>query len=70
MSYKIKKGKLVLLPVAPRCDLEPVSAANSGTGRDELYFIINGERVASRGHPGTPQAGQWVINETWAKRTA
>jgi len=43
-----------------RARLEPVSAANSETGRDELYFVIGGERVAYRGHPGTPNAGKWI----------
>lgn len=40
--------------------IEPVSAANSETGEDELYLVVGGERMAYRGHPGTPDAGQWV----------
>jgi hypothetical protein len=45
---------------APGAAIEPVSAANSEIGRDELYFVIEGQRVAKRGYPGTPQAGTWV----------
>ena len=44
----------------PKSLFEPVSARNSETGQDELYFIIDGQRVAKRGHPGTPQAGIWI----------
>jgi hypothetical protein len=40
-----------------------VPAKESGTGRDELYFEVNGKRVAKRGYPGTPQAGTWVSIE-------
>ena len=40
--------------------VEEVSARNSETGHDELYLVINGQRVAYRGHPGTPQARTWV----------
>jgi hypothetical protein len=40
--------------------MEPVSARNSETGEDELYFVVDGERIAMRGHPGTPQAGTWI----------
>ena len=40
--------------------VEPVSAANSETGKDELYLIVGGERVAYRGHPDTLDAGTWV----------
>lgn len=39
---------------APRVYVEPVSAKNSETGRDELYFVIDGIRVAYR------EAGAWV----------
>lgn len=28
-------------------------------GKD-LFIVFNGERVAKRGQPGTPQAGTWV----------
>ena len=40
--------------------IEEVSARNSDTGQDELYFVFDGRRIAKRGHPGTPQAGTWV----------
>jgi hypothetical protein len=39
---------------------EPVSAANSETGREELYIVLDGERVGYRGHPGSADAGKWV----------
>lgn len=47
-------------PRTPKCLFEPVSAHNSETGQDELYFVIDGQRVAKRGHPGTPQARTWI----------
>ena len=28
-------------------------------GRD-LYVVVDGVRVAKRGHPGTPEAGTWI----------
>ncbi len=31
-------------------------------GRD-LFVIFNGVKIAKRGHPDTPQAGQWVSLE-------
>jgi hypothetical protein len=34
--------------------VEPVSAKNSETGQDVLYFVIDGVRVAYR------EAGKWV----------
>jgi hypothetical protein len=40
--------------------IEPVSARNSETGQDELYFVVDGQRIAKRGHPNTPQARTWV----------
>jgi len=40
--------------------IEPVSARNSETGQDELYFVVDGQRIAKRGHPGTAQAETWV----------
>jgi hypothetical protein len=27
---------------------------------DDLFIIINGVRVAKRGHPGTPEARTWI----------
>jgi len=46
--------------LVPSAAIEEVSAANSGTGHDELYLVVGGERIAYRGHPGTPQARTWV----------
>jgi hypothetical protein len=40
--------------------IEPVSAANSETGRDELYIVLDGVRIAYRGHQGGTDAGKWV----------
>ena len=54
---KLKRRKP---PVPMKVLLEPVSAHNSETGRDELYFVLNGQRVAKRGYPETPQAKTWV----------
>ena len=31
-------------------------------GKD-LFFILDGTRIAKRGHPGTPQAKTWVSLE-------
>lgn len=28
---------------------------------DGLYVELDGHRIAKRGHLGTPQAGQWVL---------
>ena len=25
-----------------------------------LFFLVNGERIAKRGHPRTPEAGKWI----------
>jgi hypothetical protein len=29
----------------------------------ELFVILDGVKIAKRGHPHTPQAGQWVALE-------
>jgi hypothetical protein len=29
----------------------------------DMFVIWNGVKIAKRGHPGTPQAGQWVALE-------
>jgi hypothetical protein len=55
-----KATKPKRVPDTPGMVLEPVSAANSETGEDELYMVIGGERMAYRGHPDTPDAGKWV----------
>jgi hypothetical protein len=28
-----------------------------------IYVVVNGKRIAKRGHPDTPQAGTWVSLE-------
>src|SRR5215471_17627431 len=45
---------------AIKCCIEEVSARNSETGRAELYFVVDGQRIAKRGYPGTPQAQTWI----------
>jgi hypothetical protein len=37
-----------------------VAERDSKTGRDELYIMFDGVRIAKRGYPKTPQAGTWV----------
>jgi hypothetical protein len=27
---------------------------------EEIYVLVDGQRIARRGHPGTPQARTWV----------
>ena len=27
---------------------------------DDIFFVVNGERIAKRGAAKTPQAGQWI----------
>jgi hypothetical protein len=43
-----------------KCQMQTVPASDSETGRDELYIVFDGRRVAKRGYPDTPQAGTWV----------
>jgi hypothetical protein len=45
---------------APALFVESVSAKRSVTGHDELYLVMDGKRIAYRGHPRTPDAGKWV----------
>src|SRR5262245_1853702 len=34
---------------------------------DDIFIVVNGVRIAKRGHPGTPQAKTWVSLEPgWA----
>jgi hypothetical protein len=42
---------------------EAVPASESESGRDEVYVVYDGRRIAMRGNPGTPQAGTWVALE-------
>ena len=59
MSGK-RKPKIRKPEKAIKVFIEPVSARNSETGEDELYFVVDGQRIAKRGHPGTPQAQTWI----------
>jgi hypothetical protein len=34
--------------------IEPVSARNSETGQDELYFVVDGQRIAKRHRTWVP----------------
>jgi hypothetical protein len=45
------------------CGMEAVPVENSDTGRQELYIVYDGMRIAKRGYPGSPQAGTWVSLE-------
>ena len=38
-------------------DFEFVPRANN---HDEIFVVVDGRRIASRGQPGTPEAGIWV----------
>jgi hypothetical protein len=40
-----------------------IAGPESDTGRDELYVVFNGVRVAKRGYPESPQARTWVSIE-------
>lgn len=40
-----------------------VAATESETGRDELYIVWNGVRIAKRGYPDSPQSRTWVSIE-------
>ena len=31
--------------------------------KDNIYIEFDGKRIAERGHPGTKQAGTWVVME-------
>jgi hypothetical protein len=38
----------------PKVFIEPVSAHNSETGHNQLYLVLDGQRIAKR------EAGAWV----------
>jgi hypothetical protein len=38
-----------------------VEQGQGSDGKDELFLVVHGERIAKRGRPGTPQAGKWVV---------
>jgi hypothetical protein len=59
-SVPKRKPKIRKPEKSPKLFVEEVSARNSETGYDELYLVIDGMRIAKRGHPGTPQARTWV----------
>jgi hypothetical protein len=41
----------------------PVVRIASSPDGIELYVLVDGERIAKRGQPGTPQAGTWISLE-------
>jgi hypothetical protein len=43
-----------------KCEVVAVAARESKTRHDEVYVVLDGVRVAKRGHPGTRHAGTWV----------
>jgi hypothetical protein len=44
---------------APECNFLAEESKSAPCGCD-LFVIFDGKRIARRGYPGTPQAGQWV----------
>ncbi len=42
------------------CAMVAVSEEDSETGRDELYILFGGVRIAKRGYPDSPQARTWI----------
>ena len=56
-----KRKPKIRKPEKPiRLFMEEVSARNSETRHDELYLVLDGQRIAKRGHPGTPEAMTWI----------
>lgn len=56
-----RRGQKRLSPAnPPKLFMEEVSASHSETGQDELYLVLDGARVAYRGHPRTTEAGRWI----------
>jgi len=56
-----KRKPKIRKPETPiRLFMEEVSARNSETRDDVLYLVLDGQRIAKRGHPGTPEAMTWV----------
>jgi hypothetical protein len=45
----------------PDVAMQPRAKIESDGG--ELYVTLSGQRVAKRGHKGTPQAGTWISLE-------
>jgi hypothetical protein len=45
---------------APLLMMEIIEAAHSGTGQREIYLVLDGKRIAHRGHPGSAEAGTWI----------
>ena len=37
-----------------------IVVCEDGDGGVDMFFVIDGQKVAKRGHPGTPQAKQWI----------
>jgi hypothetical protein len=45
----------------PKLFMEEVSARNSETGRDELYLVADGQRIAQRGYDDALQEMTWIV---------
>jgi len=43
-------------------DAEHSAASIESDGKD-IYVVVNGKRIAKRGHPNTPQAKTWISLE-------
>jgi hypothetical protein len=55
--HERRKAQKLQKPDKPiKMCIEEVSARNSETGRDELYLVIDGQRVAYRGWSDKAQA--------------
>ena len=58
-----EKVRHVLHKIASSGDLKlPNSATMVGT-EDDLFIVLDGLRIAKRGHRGTPHANTWVALE-------
>jgi len=56
-----QKARLCLIltekNVALQCKLSSFKVEHDGT---DLFVVCDGNRIAKRGHPGTPQAATWI----------
>ncbi|MGY8639196.1 hypothetical protein RAD15_42735 [Bradyrhizobium sp. 14AA] len=61
MNGQKRRGQEKLSQASPpKLFMEAVSASHSETGHDELYLVMDGARIAYRGHPGTTEASKWI----------
>lgn len=60
-ARSVMSRKSEIIPIDRRqghtLDFEFVPRANN---HDEIFVVVDGRRIASRGQPGTPEAGIWV----------